>query len=89
MFNFHVLVFFEANVSKEDLLLYYLHNKNKLILSLVKKLDARFLPLSLKHCFVHEDMIQASVRFPTFEASAVYEKIGSSFGPIDRVYIWS
>ena len=41
------------------------------MLLVVKKRDARLLHSCPKLRFVFEDMIQSSVRFPTFEASAL------------------
>ena len=43
----------------------------QLMLLVVKKRDARLLHSCPKLRFVFEDMIQSSVRFPTFEASAL------------------
>ena len=56
----------------------------QLILLVIEKLDASFVPSCGRHHSVLEDMIPASVRFPMFEASALYEQIDSSFKFIYR-----
>ena len=68
-------------ISSPSVLLFtYNFYSKQLILLVVKKPDARFLPPCPKHRFVVEDMIEGIVRFPPmWEANIMYEQIDSGF----------
>ena len=51
----------------------------QLILLVLKKPDADFVPLRAMHHFMLADMIHVSVKFPMFEASAMYSQMDSNF----------